>query len=350
MGDNILRLESVEFEDWGASRISGKFDVDQRTFIYGADSVALNEILKTLRRGLGLVEEARDGVYPRLESVEFEGWSASRIDGKFDVDQRTFIYGADSDALYEIVDAIRRGLGIVEEALDGVYPRLESVEFEDRARVGLAASSTSTRERSFTTLLGTRFAKLSTRFVAGSESSKKHWTAIIRGWKASSSRGGARVGLAASSTSPRERSFTTSPGTLFAKLSTRFVAGSESSKKRWTASIRVWQASSSRTGARVGFATSSTSTRERFRDALREILRLLRRGLGIVEETRDGIYPRLASVEFEDWGANRIGGNFDGAPRTLLYDVAPDAFREILRAIRRGLEIVEETLERRRRI
>ena len=292
MGDNILRLESVEFEDWGASRISGKFDVDQRTFIYGADSVALNEILKTLRRGLGLVEEARDGVYPRLESVEFEGWSASRIDGKFDVDQQTFIYGADSDALYEIVDAIRRGLGIVEEALDGVYPRLESVEFEDRARVGLAASSTSTRERSFTT----------------------------------------------------------SPGTLFAKLSTRFVAGSESSKKRWTASIRVWQASSSRTGARVGFATSSTSTRERFRDALREILRLLRRGLGIVEETRDGIYPRLASVEFEDWGANRIGGNFDGAPRTLLYDVAPDAFREILRAIRRGLEIVEETLERRRRI
>lgn len=58
MDDNILRLESVEFEDWGASRIDGKFDVDQRTFIYGADSVALNEILKTLRRGLRLVEEA----------------------------------------------------------------------------------------------------------------------------------------------------------------------------------------------------------------------------------------------------------------------------------------------------
>ena len=58
MGDNILRLESVEFEDWGASRICGKLDVDQRTFIYGADPFALNEILKTLRRGLGLVEEA----------------------------------------------------------------------------------------------------------------------------------------------------------------------------------------------------------------------------------------------------------------------------------------------------
>ena len=58
MGDNILRLESVEFEDWGASRIDGKFDVDQRTFIYGADSVALDEILKTIRRGLGLIEEA----------------------------------------------------------------------------------------------------------------------------------------------------------------------------------------------------------------------------------------------------------------------------------------------------
>ncbi len=50
MGDNILRLESVEFEDWGASRISGKFDVDQRTLIYGADHA--------IRRGLGIVEEA----------------------------------------------------------------------------------------------------------------------------------------------------------------------------------------------------------------------------------------------------------------------------------------------------
>lgn len=58
MDGNYLRLESVEFEDWGASRICGKLDVDQRTFIYGADSNALNEILKTIRRGLELVEEA----------------------------------------------------------------------------------------------------------------------------------------------------------------------------------------------------------------------------------------------------------------------------------------------------
>ncbi len=64
----------------------------------------------------------------------------------------------------------------------------------------------------------------------------------------------------------------------------------------------------------------------------------------------DGNYPRLESVEFEDWGASRIGGKFDVDPRTLLYVGAPDAFREILRAIRRGLGIVEETLERRRRI
>ncbi|MBQ6828240.1 MAG: hypothetical protein IJO46_09540, partial [Thermoguttaceae bacterium] len=48
----------VEFEDWGASRICGKLDVDQRTFIYGAAPDALNEILKTIRRGLELVEEA----------------------------------------------------------------------------------------------------------------------------------------------------------------------------------------------------------------------------------------------------------------------------------------------------
>lgn len=58
MDGNYLRLESVEFEDWSASRICGEFDVDQRTFIYGADSNALNEILKTIRRGLELVEEA----------------------------------------------------------------------------------------------------------------------------------------------------------------------------------------------------------------------------------------------------------------------------------------------------
>jgi len=63
-----------------------------------------------------------------------------------------------------------------------------------------------------------------------------------------------------------------------------------------------------------------------------------------------GNYPRLESVEFEDWGASRIGGNFDGVPRTLLYGGDPDAFREILRAIRRGLGLVEEKLERRRRI
>ena len=58
---------------------------------------------------------------------------------------------------------------------------------------------------------------------------------------------------------------------------------------------------------------------------------------------------RLESVEFENWGASRIGGKFDGVPRTLLYVGVPDAFREILRAIRRGLELVEEALERRRR-
>jgi len=58
MGGNYLRLESVEFEDWGANRICGEFDVDQRTIVYGADPVALDEILKTIRRGLGLIEEA----------------------------------------------------------------------------------------------------------------------------------------------------------------------------------------------------------------------------------------------------------------------------------------------------
>lgn len=58
MDDNILRLESVEFENWGASRICGKFDVDQRTVVYGADPDTLYEIIKTIRRGLELVEEA----------------------------------------------------------------------------------------------------------------------------------------------------------------------------------------------------------------------------------------------------------------------------------------------------
>ena len=118
MGDNILRLESVEFEGWSASRIDGKFDVDQRTFIYGADSDALYEIVDAIRRGLGIVEEALEGGYPRLESVEFEGRSASRISGKFDVDPRTLLYDVARDALREIVDALRRGLGIVEEALE----------------------------------------------------------------------------------------------------------------------------------------------------------------------------------------------------------------------------------------
>ena len=58
MDDNILRLESVEFEDWGARRICGKLDVDWRTLIYGADPDALREIVDTIRRGCGLVEEA----------------------------------------------------------------------------------------------------------------------------------------------------------------------------------------------------------------------------------------------------------------------------------------------------
>ena len=58
MGDNILRLESVEFENWGASRIDGKFDVDPRTLLYVGDRDALREILSAIRRGLGLVEEA----------------------------------------------------------------------------------------------------------------------------------------------------------------------------------------------------------------------------------------------------------------------------------------------------
>ena len=103
----------------------------------------------------------------RLESVEFEDWGASRIGGNFGGDPRTFIYGADSVALNEIVDAIRRG----------------------------------------------------------PESSKKRWTAAIRGWKASSSRVGARVGLAASSTSTSELSFMAPTRSRFAKLSTRFVGG-----------------------------------------------------------------------------------------------------------------------------
>ena len=118
MGDNILRLESVEFEDWGASRISGNFGGDPRTLLYGGDRAALREILRLLRRGLGIVEEALDGVYPRLESVEFEGWSASRISGKFDVAPRTLLYDVAPDAFREILRAIRRGLGLVEEALE----------------------------------------------------------------------------------------------------------------------------------------------------------------------------------------------------------------------------------------
>ena len=57
MGDNILRLESVEFEDWGACRIDGKFDVDPRTLLYGGDRDALYEIVDAIRRRLGIVEE-----------------------------------------------------------------------------------------------------------------------------------------------------------------------------------------------------------------------------------------------------------------------------------------------------
>ena len=58
MGDNILRLESVEFEGGSASRISGKFDVDPRTLLYDVARDALREIVDALRRGLGIVEEA----------------------------------------------------------------------------------------------------------------------------------------------------------------------------------------------------------------------------------------------------------------------------------------------------
>ena len=119
MDGNYPRLESVEFEGWGASRIDGNFGGDPRTLLYGGDPDALNEILGAIYRGLGLVEEAMAGVYPRLESVEFEGWGASRIGGKFDVDPRTLLYVGDRDALYEkTVDPIRRGLGIVEETLE----------------------------------------------------------------------------------------------------------------------------------------------------------------------------------------------------------------------------------------
>ncbi len=118
MDGNYPRLESVEFEDWGASRIGGEFDVDPRTLLYGGDRDALNEILGAIYRGLGLVEEAMDGVYPRLESVEFEDWGASRIGGNFGGDPRTLLYVGDPDALREVLRAIRRGLGIVEEALE----------------------------------------------------------------------------------------------------------------------------------------------------------------------------------------------------------------------------------------
>lgn len=58
MGGNYLQLESVEFEDWGKSLICGKFDVDQRTIVYGADPDTLYEIIKTIRRGLEIVDEA----------------------------------------------------------------------------------------------------------------------------------------------------------------------------------------------------------------------------------------------------------------------------------------------------
>lgn len=58
MDGNYLRLESVEFEDWGKSLICGKFDVDQRTIVYGADPDALYEIIKTIRSGLEIVDEA----------------------------------------------------------------------------------------------------------------------------------------------------------------------------------------------------------------------------------------------------------------------------------------------------
>ena len=118
MGGNYPRLESVEFENWGASRIGGKFDGDPRTLLYGGDPDAFREILRAIRRGLGIVEETRDGVYPRLASVEFEDWGASRIGGKFDVDPRTLLYVGAPDAFREILRAIRRGLGIVEEALE----------------------------------------------------------------------------------------------------------------------------------------------------------------------------------------------------------------------------------------
>ena len=63
----------------------------------------------------------------------------------------------------------------------------------------------------------------------------------------------------------------------------------------------------------------------------------------------DGNYPWLESVEFEDWGASRIGGNFDGDERTFIYGADPVALREIVDTIRRGLGLVEEALERRRR-
>ena len=109
MDGNYPQLERVEFEDWGAGRIGGKFDVDPDAF---------REILRAIRRGLGIIKETRDGVYPRLESVEFENWGASRIGGKFDGAPRTLLYDVARDALCEILRALRRGLGIVEEALE----------------------------------------------------------------------------------------------------------------------------------------------------------------------------------------------------------------------------------------
>ncbi len=117
MGGNYPRLESAEFEGRSANRIGGNFGGAPRTLLYVGDPDALREIVDAIRRGLGIVKETRDGVYPRLASVEFEDWGASRIGGNFDDAPRTLPYGGDRDALYETVDPIRRGLGIVEETL-----------------------------------------------------------------------------------------------------------------------------------------------------------------------------------------------------------------------------------------
>jgi hypothetical protein len=108
----------------------------------------------------------------RLESVEFEDWGASRICGKFDGVPRTFLYGDDSDALCEILRAIRRGLGLVEEALER---RLSAVG-KRRVRGLERESDWRQVRRRPANASGTRFAKSSACFVAGSESSKKRWS------------------------------------------------------------------------------------------------------------------------------------------------------------------------------